>query len=302
MSVPHTRTTRFMRRLVSVVVVLATTGLVLAALLVTAARVALPLTEADNRWVAEALGDRLGYRVGLGSASLRLAGLSPRLSVRDIRLFDPRRGKDVLVLDALEIEIDPLASLRTRVPQITALTLVGSRLAARIDRDGRLQLDGLELLRGDDPRALEFLLTQAQVELVLGEILLRDDRPATALAGLRLTNARLRLLNDGERHTLSASAALDPIGPAAVSTHGDPGRNRLSLIADLFGPATDPLSWSGRLYADLDAGDLDGILRGNGLAAVSLRSDRASIEAWSRIGSGRPEQALIRVDLTGLRL
>lgn len=302
MPVSRTRKTRFMRRLVAAVVVLATTGLVLVALLVTAARVALPLTEADNRWVAEALGDRLGYRVRLGSASLRLAGLSPRLSVRDIRLSDPRRGKDVLALDALEIEIDPLASLRTRVPQITALTLVGSRLAARFDREGRLQLDGLELLRGDDPRALEFLLTQAQVELVLGEILLRDDRPATALEGLRLTNARLRLLNDGERHTLSASAALDPIGPAAASTHGDPGPNRLSLIADLFGPATDPLSWSGGLYADLDAGNLDGILRGNGLAAVSLRSDRASIEAWSRIGSGRPEQALFRFDLAGLRL
>lgn len=302
MPVPITRTNSLMRRLVAVVVVLATTGLVLAALLVTAARVALPLTEADNRWVAEALGDRLGYRVGLGSASLRLAGLSPRLSVRDIRLFDPRRGKDVLVLDALEIEIDPLASLRTGVPQITALTLVGSRLAARLDREGRLQLDGLELLRGGDPRALEFLLTQAQVELVLGEILLRDDRPATALEGLRLTNARLRLLNDGERHTLSASAAFDPIGPAAASMHGDPARSRLSLIADLSGPATDPLSWSGRLYADLDAGDLDGILRGHGLAAVALRSGRASIEAWLRIGSGRPEQALIRVDLAGLRL
>jgi hypothetical protein len=45
------------------------------------------------------------------------------------------------------------------VPQITTLTLVGSRLAVRLDREGRLQLDGLELLSGGDPRALEFLLT-----------------------------------------------------------------------------------------------------------------------------------------------
>ncbi|WP_296806145.1 YhdP family protein [Thiocapsa sp.] len=302
MSVPQTRTIRFMRHLVSVAVVLATTGLVLAALAVTAARFALPLTEADNRWVAAMLGERLGYEVQLGSASLRLSGLGPRLSVRDIRLSDPRSDKDVLILDGLEIGIDPLASLRRGVPQITTLTLVGSRLAVRLDQDGRLQLDGLELLNGGDPRALEFLLTQAQVELVLGEILIRDDRPETLLEGLRLTNARLRLVNDGDRHTLSAGAGLQPLVSAAASAYGDPGRNRLSLIAELSGPSADPLSWSGRVYAGLDAGDLGGILRGNGFSAVSVHNDRVAIEGWSQIGSGRLEQTLVRVDLTGLRL
>lgn len=274
----------------------------LSALAVTAARYALPLTEADNRWVAAMLGERLGYRVELGSASLRLSGLGPRLSVRDIRLSDPRSDKDVLVLDGLEIGIDPLASLRTGVPQITTLTLVGSRLAARLDPDGRLQLDGLELLSGGDPRALEFLLTQAQVELVLGEIPMRDDRPETMLEGVRLTNARLRLVNDGDRHTLSASARIHALGSAVDPKHADPGRNRLSLIAELSGPAADPLSWSGRLYADLDAGDLGGILRGNGFSAVDVRSDRVALEGWSQIGFGRLEQAVIRAHLAGVRL
>ncbi|UHD14883.1 YhdP family protein [Thiocapsa bogorovii] len=291
-----------MRRLVSVAVVVATTALVLAALAATAARFALPLTEADNRWVAAMLGERLGYQVELGSASLRLSGLGPRLSVRDIRLSDPRSDKDVIVLDGLEIGIDPLASLRMGVPQITALTLVGSRLAMRLDQKGRLQLDGLELLSRSDSRALEFLLTQAQVELHLGEILMRDDRPETLLEGLRLTNARLRLVNDGDRHILSASAGLLPLGSAAASIWGDPGPNRLDLIAELSGPSADPLAWSGRVYAGLDAGDLGGILRGNGFSAVNVRNDRVAIEGWSRIGSGRLEHALFRVDLAGLRL
>ncbi|RKT43181.1 YhdP family protein [Thiocapsa rosea] len=302
MSVPHTGKTRFMRRLVSVAVVIATTGLVLVALAVTAARVALPLTEADNRWVADMLGERLGYRVQLGSASLRLSGPGPRLSVRDIRLSDPRSAKDVLVLDGLEIAIDPLASLRMGVPQITSLTLIGSRLALRLDHAGRLKFDGLELLGGGDPRTLEFLLTQAQVELVLGEILMRDDRPETLLEGLRLTNARLRLLNDGDRHTLSVSAELHPLGSAVGSTRGDPGLNRLSLIAELSGPSADPLSWSGRVYAGLDAGDLGGILRGNGFSAVGVHNERVAIAGWSHIYAGRLEQALIRFDLAGLRL
>ena len=306
MSFSHTRITRFMRRLVSVAVVVATTGLVLAAVVVTAARFALPLTEVDNRWVADMLGERLGYRVRLGSASLHLDGRGPRLVVRDLRLSDPgpnpERPKDVLALDAVEIAIDPLASLRAGVPKITALTLVGSRLAARIDAEGRLQLDGLEALSGRDPRALEFLLTQARVELVVGELLMRDDRPAPERAGLRLTDLHLRLLNDGDRHTLAATAALHPIGDATASTRRDSGPNRLSLIADLDGPSTAPASWGGRVYAGLDAGDLDEILRGNGLSAVSVRSGRIRLEGWSRIGAGHPEDALIRVDLTGLRV
>jgi uncharacterized protein (TIGR02099 family) len=306
MSFSQTRTTRFMRRLVSVAVVLATTGLVLAAVVVTAARFALPLTEVDNRWVADMLGERLGYRVRLGSASLQLDGRGPHLVVRDLRLSDlgpnPERPKDVLALDAFEIAIDPLASLRAGVPKITALTLVGSRLAARIDSEGRLQLDGLEALSGRDPRALEFLLTQARVELVVGEILLRDDRLAPSRAGLRLTDLHLRLLNDGDRHTLAATAALHPIGHATPSSRRDPGPNRLSLIADLDGPPTEPASWSGRVYAGLDAADLDEILRGNGFSAVSVRGGRIRLESWSRIGAGRLEDALIRVDLTGLRV
>ncbi|MFB1487881.1 MULTISPECIES: YhdP family protein [unclassified Thiocapsa] len=318
MSVPHTRTIRFMRRLVSVAVVLATTGLVLVALAVTAARFALPLTDADNRWVADMLGERLGYRVRLGSASLHLDWRGPRLVVRDLRMSDPdpdpdpdlgpnpgpnpERTKDVLALDAFEIAIDPLASVRAGVPKITALTLVGSRLAVRIDAQGRLQLDGLEALSGRDPRALEFLLTQARVELVVGEILMRDDRPAPSRAGLRLTDLHLRLLNDGDHHTLAATAALHPIGHATASTRRVPGPNRLSLIADLDGPATDPASWSGRVYAGLDAGDLDEILRGNGFSAVSVRSGRVLLESWSRIGAGRLEDSVVRVDLNGLRL
>ncbi|HSO83896.1 YhdP family protein [Thiocapsa sp.] len=316
MSFSHTRTTRSIRRLVSFAVVVATTGFVLAAVLVTAARFALPLTEVDNRWVAEMLGERLGYRVRLGSASLQLDGRGPRLVVRDLRLFDPDpgpdagpnpgRSKDVLALDAFEIAIDPLASVRAGVPKITALTLIGSRLAARIDSEGRLQLDGLEALSGRDPRALEFLLTQARVELVVGEILLRDDRPATSRAGLRLTDLHLRLLNNGDRHALAATAALHsighPIGHAVASLRRDPGPNRLSLFADLDGPATEPASWNGRVYAGLDAGDLDEILRGNGLPAVSVRSGRIRLESWSRIGAGRLEDALIRVALSGLRV
>ena len=308
MSFLQTRTNRFMRRLVSSAVLLAATGLVLVALVVTAARVALPLTEADNRWVADRLGERLGYRVRLGSASLHLDWRGPRLVVRDLRLSapdpgpNPERSKDVLALDVFEITIDPLASLRAGVPKITALTLAGSRLAGRIDSEGRLQLDGLEALSGRDPRALEFLLTQALVELVVGEILLRDDRQAPSRAGLRLTDLHLRLLNDGDRHTLAATAAIRPIGHATASAYRHPGPNRLSLIADLDGPATEPASWCGRVYAGLDAGDLDEILRGNGLSAVSVRGGRILLESWSRIGAGRLEDALIRVDLSGLRV
>ena len=147
MSAPPNIAARFVRRIATAIVILATTGLVVVALAVTAARVVLPHTDADNIWVAGVLGERLGYPMRVGSAGLNLSGLRPRLRVRDILLSDPERGGDVLALDALEIEIDPIASLRAGVPQITAMTLVGSRLAARVDRDGRLRVDGLELLR-----------------------------------------------------------------------------------------------------------------------------------------------------------
>jgi uncharacterized protein (TIGR02099 family) len=302
-------TGRFARRIAPTLVILATTALVLVALAVTALRFALPHTDADNVWLAGVLGERLGYRVRLGSAALHLAGIQPRLSVRDILLSDPRSGDDVLALDALVVEIDLVASLRAGLPQITEMTLVGSRLAARIDPEGRLRVDGLELLRGRDPRGLEFLLTRARVDLVLDEILIRDERPVTVWNGLRLTNLRLRLVNKGDRHTLTSSAALHPLVPSVTpadrgrsAVSGDAARDRVRVIADLFGPASDPLAWQGRIYTAIDAGDLDEILGGNGVTAVSARTERAALESWSRILAGRLEQTLIRVDLDDLRL
>lgn len=328
MSVQGTMAGRWGRRLAWTILILGTTGLVLLALLVTAARFALPLTETDNVWIADLLEARLGYEVRLGSAALGLSGLTlsgftrsgptlsglrPRLTVRDVVLSDRQLDTTVLALDALTIEIDPIASLRTGMPQITGMTLVGSTVAVRIDREGRLQVDGLELLRGKDPKAMEFLLTQAQVELVIGEIQIRDERPATPWDGLRLTAMHLQLRNEGERHSLSAGAALHPLLPGVgpVQSH-DWARgmavplmapeNRLRLIAELSGPVGEPLAWSGRLYAGLDAGDLDPLLQGNGLDAVSVHTGRSRIESWSRISAGHLEQALVRVDLDRLRL
>jgi uncharacterized protein (TIGR02099 family) len=309
MSAPPNIAARFVRRIATAVVILATTGLVVVALAVTAARVVLPHTDADNIWVAGVLGERLGYPMRVGSAGLNLFGLRPRLRVRDILLSDPERGGDVLALDALEIEIDPIASLRAGVPQITAMTLVGSRLAARVDREGRLRVDGLELLRDGAPRALEFLITRARVDLVLGEILIRDERPDVSWDGLRLTDLRLQLVNDGERHSLSATAALHSLDPPfarvagnGLSGRGDSVENRLRLRADLSGPPADPLAWHGRVYAGIDAGDLDRILGANGLDSVSVRTERAAIESWSRLRAGLLEQTLVRVDLDNLRL
>lgn len=273
-----------------------TVVLVLAAVLVTALRLALPLADGYRDRVAEALSERLGYPVRVGALSVRLVGFAPRLTLDAVSLRDPLLGTEVLRLRTLELEPDLLDSLRLGAPQWRALILVGARLAVRRLRDGRIRVVGLSALTTDDPRPLELFLTQGRLDLIDSEILLADDRLGGPV--LRLDDLRLRLRNDGRDHRLALSAR-----PAAASAGATarPGAARLQLWARLAGDASDLATWSGRLDWSLAGADLADLvppaLLPAAWASPRLHSRELRWDVWMRLAAGRPAEALSRIGL-----
>jgi uncharacterized protein (TIGR02099 family) len=275
-------------------------ALILIAVLVTVVRLALPAADQYREQVAAVLGERLGLPVRMGALSVGLSGWTPRLRLEGVVLEDPQGGPDVLSLAGLELELDVPASLRLRSPQIRSATLVGARLVLHRLADGRLRIQGLGALQSDDPRALELFLRQGRLNLADSEVSLVDDRLPGVLP--RLAQVQLSLRNTGQLHRFELSARPLFDGSANSGGRRDGGDARLHLLGDLRGDGLDPGNWGGRLYLDLQGGDWLGMLRRTALDPWRAGAEGLEIEAWLRLGNGRLEEGLGRMDLDGVRL
>ena len=290
----------FLRGTLARLTLLGAIALVSLAVLITAVRLVLPAADQYREQVAAALGERLGLPVRMGALSVGLSGWTPRLRLEGLVLEDPQGGPDVLSLAGLELELDLPASLRLRSPQIRSATLVGARLVLHRLADGRLRIQGLGALQSDDPRALELFLRQGRLNLADSEVSLVDDRLPGALP--RLTQVQLSLRNKGQVHRFELSARPLFDGPAPSGGRRDGGDARLRLLGDLRGDGLDPGNWGGRLYLDLQGGDWLGTLRRTALDPWRADAEGLEIEAWLRLGNGRLEEVLGRMDLDGVRL
>ncbi len=286
-----------LRRLAAFLSISGLALLVALALLVSAMRLAPPLADDYRDTLADTLSQRLGYRVSIGTLNLGLSGWTPRLTLGQVTLSDPKTESASLGLKAIRLDLDALSSLRTASPQISALTLEGAHLEVRRLRDGRLRLVGLDALQGAHPQTLERFLEQGRVNLIETDILFVDEGLGRKLA--HVTGIRLALHNEGARHRLELSARLLPLGADSDMPAPD---NQLYLNADLEGPASDPGAWHGRVDVRLDGTDPGGLLPLDQLGLRTLDSGSFRLESWNHIRAGRLEASLLRFALAGLTL
>ena len=296
----------FLRRLATRAIEIGLLLLLALALLLLAARFALPYADQARETVEQTLSQRLGYQVGIGRLAVKLAGWDPQLSLQTVTLTDPETRKVVLSLREMDLGLVLSASLRTLSPQFDALTLVGAHLEARRTADGRLILVGLDALGGDNPQALLTFLGEGRLALRDGEIRLADDQTGGALA--RLTALDLRLDNRDQRHRAELTARLaPPSSPREMrALPDDPAQSSagigLHLIADLSGQPDRPLRWSGTLYGRVEGRGLGRLVPDAFQHRIAFDQGAAHVEIWGRFDSGRLEQALARVDLSDLAL
>ena len=264
-------------------------GLILLALLMTTLRLALPITDHYRDAIVQTLSQRLGYPLRVETLTLRLSGWFPRLVLGNAALTCPENGSDLLRLQALELDLEPIASLRTGKPQIRSLTLVGARLIIERKPDGRVSVAGLGALNTDDPRALELFLDQGRLNLTESEVLIRDDALGSEM--IRLTDVRLRLHNTGLTHQLELIAQ----APAAPAT-------RVRVLADLQGDARDLRGWGGRVYLNLTAADLAAWLPWTLVDPDLVHTADVRLESWNEIRAGALTESINRIDVSGLTL
>ncbi|WP_295443027.1 AsmA-like C-terminal region-containing protein [uncultured Thiodictyon sp.] len=281
---------------------LALLALILLAVLLTVVRLALPFADRYREPLTQALSARLHHPLTVETMRLRLVGWSPQLVLANVTIGSQQGGADLLRLRALQLDLDPFASLMAGEPRLSLLTLVGAELALHRARDGRVGLAGLAEPGTDDPGALATLLTARELAITDGDLRFTDD--ALGGAQIRLTQLSLRLHNAGRLHRFTLAA--NPVAAAApapgVAPVAVPIDAQFQLRADLRGAAGDTRQWGGEVYLSLVGGDLAPLVPSSLGGPGLLSSQGIHLESWNRLEQGELRESLNRIGLNGVVL
>ena len=224
-------------------------GLVLLALLLTLARLWLPVGGAYRGDIERVLSEALHARVSIGEVSSRLSGFTPALRLEQVSLQPEGSDRPPLRLSDVTLALDPLASLRAWQLVPGVITLHVQRLEIARDAAGHWSVGGFGAVGGEGaaepapPVALEQALGWLRS---LPDARIRADVVDLNLAGSpplreRIEGAALTLHNSGT----SYRAQLDLSGAARL------GKGlRLAVAAEL--PDTDPAGWAIRAHVQAD--------------------------------------------------
>ena len=264
-------------------------GILAVGLLIGALRLTMPFADLFRSELEDTLAETLGMGVRVGCLELHLAGLVPRLRLRDTVLLSPESGHPRLSLEHLWVDLNPVASLGALAPRIESVTLVGARLVIKRLSTGAIVVTGLEGLTSNDPVAVGFFLGQGRFRLVDSDLSWIDEQ--IGAPPLHLSEVQVHFENQGERHRIGI-----------LARHRDDRQNGLRLVGDLRGEPHRPANWSGELYLHWQSSDLSRLLAGRLPGGLYLGSDVVALESWNWLEGGLLSRSLNRVRARGLRV
>lgn len=245
---------------------------ILMAVVLSAARVALPGLMADPAPLRAAAERYFGVPVTVGAGTLEWHGWSPVVTLRDVALADPAHpDRMLLAAGEARVELDLRSSLRAFEPVLRRVTLDRFDLAMELGADGLPRLLAGEAGSDDADTGRP---TPAADSAALAAWLER-------LGAVRLSNGRLRLR--------AADGRFPPQGLDDVTVHlgGGPETRTLSLEGRLRGHSATPVR--GQLQWAATGPDGPGEARFH-LAVERLQS--AALEPWLSLPEGRLDLAL----------
>ena len=190
--------------------VLAALLLVPLALLLTAARLALPYLSDNPEPVRAFLELQIGHQVEFGALHAGIAGLRPRLHVQGLRITDD--AGNAFTLDQISLDLAPLTSLRARSLRFAGIDLAGVTLRLQRDADGVWQFAGFGGAGTSDSGVISSQILdwlRAQPGLSITDSVIRVSDLAEPGRDLRLEPVDLHLRRDGDGHLAHVRAGLN---------------------------------------------------------------------------------------------
>ncbi|NIP73848.1 MAG: TIGR02099 family protein [Gammaproteobacteria bacterium] len=320
---------RLFQRLLGAIWIAFATVVLTAAVLVSVARMLLPLLQDYRSDIERFATEQLGRPVKIGRIDAGWQGLHPELRAVDVQILDPSDGATWLHLTEVRASVDLAASLVHRRVETREIRFIGANIGIVRHDDGTYSVAGLETGRGGfagqgGRRLVQWLVGRERVSIVDGTLVWTDRRFSTR--PLQLTDVALHLDKAGAAYRLNGGATIagepdhrvrfvarvrgEPRRPQALHTrfylegrlplgrYADGAMLRQARVPDgelgfqLWGEGQDRLE---RLSGDLRLEDLRWSGRGGGERAPGIEELAARV-FWQRRDGGW-DAALERVRL-----
>ncbi|TAJ95673.1 MAG: TIGR02099 family protein [Gammaproteobacteria bacterium] len=250
----------------------------LAAILVTGIRLALPDIGSYRSEVQAWVSSYSNYPVVFRSIDATWHGWIPQLTLTDIDLLNKAGTQPIIHFDSAVIRIAPVATIVQRRFVPKSLMVSGFELSVAYLSNGSIYLSGIRLEdagndAGDRNELAEWFFNQDEIEIRDALIEWKDLR--NVQEPIRLTDVALVLRNDSERFQLDGSAQLP-------EEYG----NRLDFAFDAFGDMLTA-DWSGELYLSATDINPDNWYAGFRPLDFDVAGGSADIKVWSNWSAAR---------------
>jgi uncharacterized protein (TIGR02099 family) len=249
---------------------------ILLAILLTAARLLLPLVDlGDYRQEIERIVEEgVGKPLSIGRMQAELHGFRLALKFNEVVVYNKEDAPPLVQAREIRVDIELLNSLLSGELQLGGGLVVGTKLLIERRADGSVSLQGMVAEGGDDSGALTgVLLGQSHLRLYDSEIMLKGAHAGTP--PLQLSAVAVDLINDNEYHSLSVKAKIGPRG-----------EETLRFIADLQEGEDDPLAVDGRFYLKCDNLRMGQRLAEWLPAGYSIDRGTLGLEVWGELQQG----------------
>jgi len=246
---------------------------VLAAVLLTLARLLLPLAE-DYRAEAEAtLSEYAGQPIRVDSLKAEWNGFEPQLHFADVRLYSKQGEKILFQFSDAKMGINLFASLRNQDFVPSSFTISGIELSITRHADQSFSVDGLSSELSSENKysdlVISWLLRQPNIGIESSTIIWTDI--PLKEKNIVFKEVDLRLKNDTDTHQLTGNVLL----PEKLG-------KEINIALEMTGAIEELSDWNGDVY--IKARDLNPAAwwRKPLAEGVSLAEGKGSFEVWGK--------------------
>ncbi len=197
--------------------------------------------------ITQSISRLLGQKVTIGNIYANWDGLNPQLSIFNADIYD-KENRIALSLKHIEGSLS-WTSLPLLEPRLAALSIYQPELTIRRETDGTIFVAGVSMSGPSKPQFPNWLLRQAEVNVVDANIIWQDDmRQAPSL---NLDKLNLNIVNPAwdslrGRHTFSLEATPSAGSSKPIKMHGN-----------LFGRDISKIeNWHGTIYSKIEGTDI----------------------------------------------
>jgi len=261
--------------------------IVLAGILIGAARIVLPELSAYRNQAVQWAEEALGQPVTISGITLRWQGFGPQLILEDAALLNADTREPSLQFAEIRIDFGLLDTLITGTALPRNITIVGAALHIERHPDGSVIIAGLNNTQ-TDPNETTALALPWRLSLLDSEIFWDDQRLKIKPLHLHITQAQFA--HNGKRHQASVEIDLPE------------NSGNVQLFADIEGTLDDPNTWAAQFYIGSNRLLLPTLLKAFQPKDYLLQQGTANLKLWGRWQAGKIDQVQGEVDLQNLAL